>query len=184
MSVTKRFVLGAMSLLLAASPSLAFNLVPSPNGPAEHSSMIGGWTWRTPVAHDEKPPVDCNGPAAPTSSQCRFTYTVPQDVLDSGAQFLIIRVKAKALVPGGTHNDLVNSGLIYASFHNPGQIMNLFIHVDAFGGGNSFQNINRRVTYSQIFAPIIDGEIAFNIGKRIIGEAEAEMAFYYEGYLR
>ena len=177
-------IAGLCMACLAQSAS-AFEVFPLGSGPSDNDQIIM-WAndWNRAVAHDSDEPIDCSTPAARAASQCRFTYEVDPSIVPVGAEYLILRVKARSQIKTGKATGNENSALVYASFVGPdGAQLNHFIHTETYGDQANGTLLRRDVEYAQINAPIIDGEIAIQVGKRIIGKAEVELVVYLEGYL-
>ena len=152
--------------------------------PSDPNNLVLWESWSTPVQYNELPPVDCQSAAAETASQCRFTYTLPATV-PAGATHVLLRVKAKAQLPTASATGVEKNVLIYAATQNPNVSYpnNHFIHTEVHGDGSNGQQIRRNVKFADIIAPIFDGKVYINVGKRILVGGEVEIAIYLEGYL-
>lgn len=173
----------SLSLVVLREGVKAGDLVVSDLGPSSPDSLAFYHAWKSPVAHDnDAAPVTCND--ATSASQCFVEISIPAIETLRGATHAIVGVKSKAWIPTGPTSQSMNYGLIYASFMFPsGATNNHFIHVETWGGQDDYQEERRRVTYSTVFAPIIDGKILIRVGKQIMGRAEVEIAGYIEGYI-
>lgn len=133
--------------------------------------------------HETNPPVDCNTLQAEFVSQCTFTYHFGDSVPEE-AQYAVLRVKAKAQVQTGPRTGSEKAALIYGAVIDSGTPLNHFIHTETYGDEANGQRLRREVEFARITVPIVDREIAIQVGKRIIGRAEVEFVVYLEGYLK
>ncbi|BCD87349.1 hypothetical protein PSm6_37560 [Pseudomonas solani] len=51
------------------------------------------------------------------------------------------------------------------------------------GGGVDWQEERRRVTFSSVYLPIVNGEVTVDVGREIRLRGTVEFAVYMEGYL-
>lgn len=160
-------------------------LVASDGGPSAPENLVFDHVWHTPVEHkNDAAPINCSDASADIVSQCFIEIGIPITETLRGATHAVLGVKSKAWIPSGPPSGTMNYGLIYASFMFPdGATNNHFIHVEAWGGNADHQEERRRVTFSTVIAPIINGKILLRVGKQIMGRAEVEIAGYIEGYL-
>lgn len=169
------FLLGCYSL----SESRNGRLFLFPGVPAKHDSMIMTGSAGEPIAYDELEPVLSNSPAAESASQVRYVYKVDSSKIPSTATHVLVLVKMKAYIP----IDAASGGMNYAQIfaRTPGN--NHFIHCEAWGGGIDWQEERRRVTFSSVYLPIVDGQVTVDVGREIRRRGTVEFAIYLEGYL-
>lgn len=148
------------------------------NGPSEHASIVLNKTWATPHAHATSPVVASTSELAETTSQVLFTYVVDPLLVPATATHLALRIKVKAYIPNGPDSGTMNYGLVYANI--PGN--NHFIHCEEWGRGADSQGESRRVTYTTVDIPIVDGEVSIQVGTEISGRATVDFVAYLEGY--
>ena len=140
------------------------NLHIFPSGPADNDAILMSGAWTDPAPYDDEGDI----------SVWEVTNPVPPE-----AVAVLIRVKLKAYVPHGTGVGYCQGNVRLV---NPDAVMNHFIHVDewerAEGGGEG-----RRVAYTTLFAPIIDGKIKFRVSHEIVNRGNVEFVAYLEGYV-
>lgn len=150
-----------------------------PGVPAKHDSMIMTGSSVLPIVYDEFDPVLSSSPAAETASQVRYIYKVDPSKIPSTATHVLVLVKMKAYIP----NDAASGGMNYAQIFARVPGNNHFIHCEAWGGGIDWQEERRRVTFSSVYLPIVDGQVAVDVGREIRRRGAVEFAVYLEGYL-
>jgi hypothetical protein len=148
--------------------------------PADYSSAIFGATWDHVVDYAENEPVDCSTDAAADASQCLAVLRVNAP---RNATHAMLKIKAKAWVLSGPSDALLNYGLIYARAPIDGHSANHFIHVETWGGGPDGKEERRRVEYSDVIVPIVNGTVTLEIGKQVSGKSLVEFLVYVSGYV-
>lgn len=175
---------GSVGLALGRGGIETGTMSVSDRGPSSPDNLVFDHVWHSQVDHNDAAPINCGEASADAVSQCFVEIGVPITERLRGATHAILGVKAKAWIPSGPSSETMNYGLIYASFmFESGATNNHFIHVEEWGGKDDYQEERRRVTFSTVIAPIIDGKILIRVGKQIMGRAEIEIAGYIEGYL-
>lgn len=139
--------------------------------------MTGSTT--APISHDELEPTLSDSPAAETASQVRYVYQVDSSKVPVTATHVLVLVKMKAYIPVDTDSGGMNYAQIYARV--PGN--NHFIHCEAWGGGQNWQEERRRVTFSTVYLPIVNGQVTVDVGREVMRRGAVEFAVYMEGYL-
>ncbi|MGA6104167.1 hypothetical protein ABS648_09280 [Pseudomonas solani] len=169
------FFLGFYSL----SESKSGRLFLFSGAPAKHDSMIMTGSAVIPIEYNELEPVLSDSPAAETASQVRYVYKVDPSKIPSTATHVLVLVKMKAYIP----IDAGSGGMNYAQIFARVPDNNHFIHCEAWGGGVDWQEERRRVTFSSVYLPIVNGEVTVDVGREIRLRGTVEFAVYMEGYL-
>ncbi|MHA7000944.1 hypothetical protein [Aeromonas schubertii] len=146
--------------------------------PAEHKNMIFGHTWVADISQkDEYPQVNCNSEISEVYSQCWVGLSEGIH-FPVGFKTLKLRFKVKSWNHKGS--DSYCLGYVY-SLVSSTEIGNHFIHNESWSEN---KDERRRISYTMVELPVINGAIKFGVGKQITGDCEIDVATYFEGGIR
>lgn len=172
-----KYLLLALSLLITAVH--ADEVI---NFPSDHKNMLSGHTWTQEIEHEYGYPLaNCRGSNSGQFSQCWIAFS-EGTAFPTGAKALRLSIKQKAWT---TNRGAAQESycLIYAYvLKNSTEITNHVAHTETWSSDYTYRD-TRRVNYSSITVPVVNGKVALGVGKKIKGNCQVDIAVYLEGYI-
>jgi hypothetical protein len=152
------------------------------NFPGDHSNILSGHTWKQEVEHEGGyPKNNCRGSDSYLHSQCWIALSEGTS-FPVGTTSVRLTLKAKAWTRNvGYQTD--SYCLIYGYvLKNSTEHTNHLIHVEEWSPEIGYKD-RRRVSYSNIVVPVVNGKVSLGAGKKIQGNCQVEFTVYLDGYV-
>ncbi|WP_348688062.1 hypothetical protein [Aeromonas bestiarum] len=143
--------------------------------PSEQKNMIFGYSWSEPIApKDEYPVANCNANDSSKYSNC---WVGLSEGIHFPVGFKTIKLRFKVKSWNHKGSDSYCLGYVYSLISST-DVGNHFIHNESWSEN---KDERRRISYTMVELPVINGAIKFGVGKQITGNCEIDVATYFEG---